>query len=142
METLIEERDHAPDDLGDLGDMTPTGPTPVQVWIAEDPLRACPHLDFGCRWIDPARPRRRHRVSWVPDTGELYVTDTAASYVRVLGVIPDRARLSTILAGWGVVGARPKPPLSWVEDRIASIGGSRSAGREQHWPCCPPGCRR
>ena len=95
------------------------GPSPLRVWISGEPLRACPHLDFGTRWVDSARPERHHRVSWIPTTGELYVTDPVESYVRVLGVVQDRARLATLLTGWGTVGARTVAPLSWIVDRIA-----------------------
>jgi hypothetical protein len=117
METLIEERDHA---TAVRRPMTPDAPEPssLRAWIAAEPQRACPHLDFGSRWVDPARPGRHHRVSWIPTTGELYVTDPDESYVQVLGVVQDRARLATLFTGWGTIGARPDAPLSWIVDRI------------------------
>ena len=91
--------------------------SPLQAWIAERRARAVSHLDYGTRWIDPAAPDRYQRVSWVPDTGELYVTD--GSVVRVLAVIPERRQLERALLGWAAAGAAPEPSLAWVEHRLS-----------------------
>jgi hypothetical protein len=55
-------------------------------------------------------------VSWIPDTGELYVTD--GSNVRVLAVVPERRQLERALLGWAAAGAAPEPSLAWVEHRL------------------------
>lgn len=90
--------------------------SPLQTWLAERRERAVPHLDYGSRWTDPAAPARHQRVSWIPDTGELYVTD--GSSVRVLAVVPERRQLERALLGWAAAGAAPEPSLAWVERRI------------------------
>ncbi len=90
--------------------------SPLQTWIAERRERAVPHLGYGTRWIDPAAPDRYQRVSWIPDTGELYVTD--GSNVRVLALIPERRQLERALLGWATAGAAPEPSLAWVEHRL------------------------
>jgi hypothetical protein len=92
-------------------------PSPLRAWMSLDATRATPHIDFGSRWIDPARPQYQ-RVSWIPTTGELYVTDPEETYVRVLAIVPDRTQLDTMLAGWGAAGAGPVSRLSWIEDRV------------------------
>jgi hypothetical protein len=91
---------------------------PYEGWLTEGPQRRSPHIDFGTRWLDPTAPDRHHRVSWVPNTGELYVTDLAQTRVRVLAVIPTRPQVEEALRGWAAVGASPDPQLSWVERRI------------------------
>jgi hypothetical protein len=64
-------------------------------------------------------PDRYQRVSWVPDTGEIYVTDALQTYRRVLGVIPTWAEIESALDGWAAVGASPRAPLAWIEMRLA-----------------------
>ncbi|MGQ0618287.1 MAG: helix-turn-helix domain-containing protein [Acidimicrobiia bacterium] len=89
----------------------------LQSWIAQRPERGVPHLDYGTRWIDSAAPDRYHRLSWIPDTGELYVTD--GTRMRVLAVVPERRQLERALLGWAVAGSEPEAPLTWVEQRVA-----------------------
>lgn len=95
----------------------PGAASPLQMWIAERRERAVPHLDYGTRWIDPATPDRYQRVSWIPDTGELYATD--GSTVRVLALVPERRQLERALLGWAAAGAAPEPSLAWVEHRLS-----------------------
>lgn len=80
-----------------------------------------PHVDFGTRWIDAAVPDRWHRVSWIPSTGELYVTDSDETYVRVLAVLRTEGRVAEALTGWATAGSRPapQPQLLWVERRLS-----------------------
>ena len=94
------------------------------LWVAKCRARAVPHLDFGTRWTDPTAPDCYHRVSWIPTTGELYVTDLAGSHVRFLAIVPTKAEVDAILTDWGTVGAQADAPLSWVEDRLAQWAGS------------------
>jgi hypothetical protein len=89
----------------------------LSAWIAERPSRGTP-IDYGARWIDSERPDRYWRLSWAPGTGQLYLSDPAESDVRVLAVIADEAQVEIVLAGWTAIGSRPRPPLSWVEERV------------------------
>jgi hypothetical protein len=91
----------------------------LRTWVAEEPCRAVPDLDFGTRWTDPATPDRYHRLAWIPTTGELYLTDSAESYVRVLARIPTAEQVAKVLDGWTTVSSRPEAPLRWVEDCLA-----------------------
>jgi hypothetical protein len=93
--------------------------SPLRTWVAEEPCRAVPDLDFGTRWTDPATPDRYHRLAWIPTTGELYLTDSAESYVRVLARIPTAEQVAKVLDGWTTVSSRPEAPLRWVEDCLA-----------------------
>lgn len=102
-------------------------------WVSQDRRRVGPHVDFGTRWIDPERPERYQRVSWIPKTGELYATDGHGSYVRLLGIVSGRLRVEAILSGWTTACAEADPPLAWVEDRVMSalLG---SVARPEHPP--------
>ncbi|MGH9186194.1 MAG: hypothetical protein ACRD0U_10340, partial [Acidimicrobiales bacterium] len=102
-------------------------------WVAERPERRVPHIDFGQRWTDSTMPGSDLRVSWIPDTGELYVTDRDESYVRLLAVVPSRHDLDTALAGWAVVGASPDPPLVWIELRAVEWVKNHALGGD-HFP--------
>jgi hypothetical protein len=104
---------------GDAGVVTRADPSTLREWMAADAARAVPHIDLGTRWVDHAAPAQHQRVSWVPDTGEVYVTDRTGSYIRVLGVVPTARQLAYVLRGWAEVGAGIRPSLSWVEKRVA-----------------------
>lgn len=114
-----------PEPVADVGEDGRAGgrpglESPLRSWVAEDPARAVPDIDVGTRWTDPAAPDRYHRLAWIPTTGELYVTDPAESYVRVLARIPTQEQLAAVLDGWTTVSASPQAPLRWVEDRLAA----------------------
>lgn len=93
--------------------------SPVVPWMTEGSARVVGHIDLGTRWIDPAQPDRYHRLSWIPTTGELYLTDSAESYFRVMAVIPDASELAVFLTGVADVAAGQEASLAWVEDRLA-----------------------
>jgi hypothetical protein len=97
-----------------------------QDWVHADFRRLTPHWDYGVRWRpDPAvddwsaHPGKDHRLSWAPDTGELYATDAAGESVHVLATIADQATLETLLHGWAAAGGPPGASLGWVHDRVA-----------------------
>lgn len=118
-EVLVDEEIPAEPEPAEPAEPTEPTPSTVREWIAGDADRAVPHIDLGTRWIDDDAPGRHQRVSWVPGTGEVYVTDADGSYVRVLGVVPTARQLAYVLRGWADIGAGIRPPLSWVEKRVA-----------------------
>jgi hypothetical protein len=99
--------------------------------------RSSEELEFGRDWSDAEG--NRGEISWVRDTGELYVmvapvepivTDPVGDEfvqplltddvrVEVLRVIPTRERVDELLAGWGAAMGQPRS-LDWVKDRLAS----------------------
>jgi hypothetical protein len=110
-----------------------------EFYDADPRRRSSDETEFGREWSDAAGGRTE--LSWVADTGELYamaepaepvfmdpVGDTVVPAldakfvtVEVLGVVPDRARVDQLLAGWEDAMARQNS-LQWVRDRLAQAG--------------------
>lgn len=87
-------------------------------WIEADERRAVPHLDYGIHWTgdEPDEPDDRRRLSWIPDTGELYTVD-AADRVEVLGVVSTRDQVDTTLSGWTIHSLEPGS-INWARRAI------------------------
>ena len=99
--------------------------------------RGSVEIEFGQDWSDDRGGRCE--LSWVVDTGELYVMaepnepiymdpvgdtmqpdlPTELVTVEVLGVVTDRARLDALLQGWEQEMGRENS-IAWVRDRVAA----------------------
>ena len=97
--------------------------------------RRSAEVEFGTEWKDAAGAR--YEVSWVADTGELYVMlepvsgnfedpfgdifpsrpSLASITVAVVGWIPDRERVDAVLAGWEDAMSGPDG-VAWVAARL------------------------
>jgi hypothetical protein len=110
----------------------------IEGFYDENPARrASEEFEFGRDWSDATGARCE--VSWVRDTGELYVMvqptepiipdglgdeflqrmPTKLLTVEVLGVVPTRDGLDQTLAGWP--DAMPKPNgVAWIRERPAA----------------------
>jgi hypothetical protein len=126
----------------------------IEAFYDENPARrASEEFEFGRDWSDATGARCE--VSWVRDTGELYVMvepsepiipdglgdeflqrmPTELLTVDLLGVVPTRDALDQTLAGWP--SAMPKPnSVAWIRERLAagpsaSTGGHPTAEREE-----------
>jgi hypothetical protein len=107
-----------------------------QFYAADERRRHSSELEFGRDWQDASG---RCEVSWVEDTGELYlmrepiaaVTGSGAGDVElvpmsehelgveVLGVISGRDTIASVLSGWE--DAMPRPDgVVWLRDRVAN----------------------
>src|SRR5262245_40526544 len=118
----------------------------IEEFYDQDPRRrASDEIEFGREWSENDR---RFEVSWVADTGELYVMaepysrheiSTESVTVEVLGVINGRDAINSALAGWREAMAEPNS-LGWVRERLAGASGSRCpvAARRRR---CPSGRR-
>jgi hypothetical protein len=117
----------------------------IEAFYDENPARrASEEFEFGRDWSDATGARCE--VSWVRDTGELYVMvepsepiipdglgdeflqrmPTKLLTVDLLGVVPTRDALDQTLAGWP--SAMPKPnSVAWIRERLAA-GPSASTG--------------
>ena len=104
----------------------------IEEFYDRDPRRrASDEVEFGREWSENDL---RFEVSWIADTGELYVMaepysrrelSTASVTVEVLGIIKGRDAINSLLAGWRE--AMPKPnSLAWVRERVAGASDSRA----------------
>jgi hypothetical protein len=97
----------------------------IEEFYDQDPRRrASDEIEFGRKWSENDR---RFEVSWVADTGELYVMaepysrreiSTESVTVEVLGVIEGRDTINAALSGWQEAMAQPNG-LTWVRERVA-----------------------
>ena len=115
-------------------------------YSADERRRQSEEIELGTEWRDASGAR--YELSWVVDTGELYVMleptvggliedpfgdvfDVGQARadqltVAVVGWIPDRARVDEVLSGWGEeMGA--ENGISWLADRLKAAGVPRSA---------------
>ncbi|MGC8463644.1 MAG: hypothetical protein ACP5P9_08255 [Acidimicrobiales bacterium] len=111
-----------------------------QFYSADERRRRSAEVELGTEWHD-ARGNR-YELSWVEDTGELYVmlervpeADSWTPFgdievesvpvdqllVRVVGHVATRQELERVLEGWQA--AMPGPDsVSWVADRLRQHG--------------------
>jgi hypothetical protein len=113
----------------------------IEEFYDENPARrASEEAEFGREWTDAAG--NHAEVSWVHDTGELYLMTapiepifasglpgqedvkplpTDAVIVDILGVFPTIEAVEAALAGWPK--AMPQPnSVEWVRDHVAHVG--------------------
>ena len=110
-----------------------------EFYAADERRRASEEIEFGRDWHDAGGTR--YELSWVADTGELYVMrepvaevvedpfgDVLPSSLRtdqvtvgLLGVVADRDELERVLAGWQDAMGRPDS-VSWVVERLHESG--------------------
>ena len=108
-----------------------------EFYDADPRRRESGEIEFGRDWSDDAGGRCE--VSWVVDTGELYVMqepiepvysdglgDVAVQHVptedvtvEILAVVPSREAIAAIFDGWEQ--AMPQPnSIAWVRDRVVN----------------------
>src|SRR5262249_9691423 len=102
----------------------------IEEFYDQDPRRrASDEIEFGREWSENDR---QFEVSWVADTGELYVMaepysrreiSTESVTVELLGVVNGRDAINSALAGWQEAMAQPNS-LAWVRERLAAASGS------------------
>ena len=100
----------------------------IEEFYDQDPRRrGSDEIEFGREWSENGQ---RFEVSWIADTGEVYVMaepysrleiSTDSVTVEVLAVIEGRDAINSVLAGWREAMAKPNS-LGWVRGRVA--GGS------------------
>ena len=116
-----------------------------EFYEADERRRRSEEIEIGTEWHDSQKVR--YEVSWVADTGELYVmrepTPTMSEdpfgdvfagsvsvdsiTVAVVGWIPDRDRLEQVVAGWQDAMSKPNS-VTWLSDRL----------RDESVPASPP----
>ncbi|MEX0948620.1 MAG: hypothetical protein WD296_07430 [Acidimicrobiia bacterium] len=109
-----------------------------QFYDADPRRRESEEVEFGRDWSDGSGVRSE--LSWVADTGELYVMwepdapidmdpvgdvyeeklPTEAVTVEVLGVFNSREAVDQLLEGWEDAMVQPDS-LAWVRARVAQL---------------------
>jgi hypothetical protein len=102
----------------------------IEEFYDQDPRRrASDEIEFGQEWSENGQ---RFEVSWIADTGEVYVMaepysrreiSTESVTVEVLAVIEGRDAINSVLAGWREAMAKPNS-LGWVRERVAGAADS------------------
>jgi hypothetical protein len=110
-------------------------------YAADERRRASTEIEFGQDWHDATKAR--FELSWVQDTGELYLMGepTPSVYedpigdfevdsmtndelvVTVLGVVPTHEGVEEVLKGWAEAMAQPQG-VEWLTERLRSAGVS------------------
>jgi hypothetical protein len=108
-----------------------------QFYDADPRRRHSEELEFGSDWHDRGA---RTQVSWVEDTGEVYVmrdplghlesgifgdmsvdrVGDAELTIEVLGVVEGRASIAAVMSGWEAAMAAGDDSVGWVRDRVAN----------------------
>jgi hypothetical protein len=106
-----------------------------EFYEADERRRRSEEIELGTEWRDTSGVR--YEVSWIADTGELYVMREPAPplvedlfgdtfkgrlsvdslSVGVVGWIPDRERLDAVLTGWEDAMTQPDS-LTWLASRL------------------------
>ena len=115
-----------------------------EFYAADERRRRSDEVEFGTDWADTAGAR--YELSWVADTGELYVmreplvkmmedpfgdvfdasVPTDALSVAVVGWMPELAGVEDVLAGWQEAMAAPNG-IGWLADRLRQRDVPRTA---------------
>ena len=114
-----------------------------EFYEADERRRRSEEIELGTDWHDAQGVR--YELSWVADTGELYVMrepsggvfedpfgDVFSSSTRVdtltvavVGLIPDRDRLEEVLAGWeDAMGGGDS--VAWLAERLRAQGVAKA----------------
>ena len=128
-----------------------TGPHEVRndieaFYAADERRRSSAEIELGQDWHDAQGVR--YELSWIVDTGELYVmaeaapsgfvdpfgdqlepfgrwlgasVPTSSLVVRILGRIPSREALERVLAGWEEAMGQPES-IKWIVERLRADG--------------------
>jgi hypothetical protein len=110
-----------------------------QFYSADERRRQSAEVELGTNWFDAKGSR--YELSWVEDTGELYVmlelvpeVDTWTPFgdseveqlpvdrvlVLIIGYIPTLEEVERVLDGWPEEMAKPDG-ISWVAERLRSL---------------------
>jgi hypothetical protein len=115
-----------------------------QFYSADERRRQSAEVELGTNWFDANGSR--YELSWVEDTGELYVmlelvpeVDSWTPFgdseveelpadrvlVLVIGYLPTLEEVERVLAGWPEQMAKPDG-ISWVAERLRTLGVASS----------------
>jgi hypothetical protein len=113
-----------------------------EFYQADERRRRSEEVELGTEWHDT--DQARYEVSWIADTGELYVMrepyglmsedpfgDIYTSSVpltsvtaAIVGWIPDRDQMEQVLDGWQEAMGQPNS-MAWLAERLRQRGVPR-----------------
>ncbi|MEK7425521.1 MAG: hypothetical protein AAB131_16970 [Actinomycetota bacterium] len=99
-----------------------TGTNPVDEWLARNPRRSSPEVDYGQRWTSTGEPGVEWRIAWNTGTGEVYAARHDDADLHVLGIARTFAEAETALQGWASHAEQPGG-LDWVIERTRDLTG-------------------
>lgn len=116
-------------------------------YAADERRRASAEVELGQDWHDAKGVR--YELSWIEDTGELYVmaeaapagfvdpfgdlfdpswsVPTSSLVVRILGKLDSRAAVEQLLDGWEQAMGQPNS-TQWIAERLRTAGAGGAAG--------------
>ena len=104
----------------------------IEEFYDQDPRRrASDEIEFGREWSDNGL---QFEVSWIADTGEVYVMaepysrheiSTESVTVEVLAVIQGRDAIDSAMAGWRDAMAKPNS-VAWVRARVGEAADPKT----------------
>lgn len=106
-----------------------------EFYAADERRRRSEEIELGTEWHDA--DGARYELSWVADTGELYVMRepdvpmtedpfgdvyrtkirTSDVTVALIGWVPDRDRMEDVLEGWESAMTKPSS-VTWLAERL------------------------
>ena len=115
-----------------------------QFYAQDERRRRSEEIELGTEWHDAAGAR--YELSWVADTGELYVmsepgvpmaedlfgdmyrSDVPVDEITVViaGWVPERSSMEDVLQGWEEAMTKPNS-VAWITERLAERQVPRQA---------------
>jgi len=115
-----------------------------QFYAQDERRRRSEEIELGTEWRDAAGAR--YELSWVADTGELYVmsepgvpmaedlfgdmyrSDVPVDEITVViaGWVPERSSMEDVLQGWEEAMTKPNS-VAWITERLAERQVPRQA---------------
>lgn len=89
--------------------------------------------DYGWFWSDTPNCFPHYRVSWDPETGDLFAVNTDLQHYETFCCIKDRGRIDSLMEGWADHIYDPCS-LEWIrrrcEERADELAGITGGDRE------------
>lgn len=75
-------------------------------------------VDFGYWWSDTPKGFPRYRVTWNPNSGDLYASSHASHDAEIFCRVSRREDLDSLMDGWWAEMHKPCS-LEWIRSRVS-----------------------